>query len=95
MLSLNDMLRELGSVTIRYSAGMYQADSGNVLARGQSECSNSAEGAVWNALRLKRESDAMEQTSVEKRSALGISNLGRVGGGIDVNSIPTAGQDSY
>jgi len=95
MLSLNEMLKELGSVTVRYSGGVYQADSGNLLARGNPECSNTVEGAVWNALLLKRECDAMERGGFNKWSALGISIPGRFGSGIDADTIPTAGQDSY
>ncbi|MDR6481602.1 UNVERIFIED_ORG: hypothetical protein ABIC72_002668 [Burkholderia sp. 1988] len=95
MLSLNEMLKELGSVTVRYSGGVYQAESGNLLARGHPECSNSAEGAVWNMLLLKRECEARERGGSNKRSALGISIPGRFGNGIDADAIPTAGQDSY
>jgi len=54
MESIESMLKELGTVTIRHAAGMYQADSGCVLARGESAPAPTVEGAVRNALDLKR-----------------------------------------
>ena len=86
MLSLDDMLKELGSVTIRYSAGAYLADAGRAFLYGETECSRSVEGAVWNVLLRKREQEA---GCVPNSKRAGIVS------GIQADHVPTAGQESY
>ena len=70
MLPLDDMVKELGNVTIRYSAGTYHADSGRIFSCGEAEYSDSISGAVWNALRLKRECEARDREYAAQSSAL-------------------------
>jgi hypothetical protein len=80
MESLESMLKELGTVTIRHAAGLYQADSGCVLARGEAQPAPTVEGAVRNALDLKRLHEAPYDLPPTRR-------IGATG------EIPTAGQD--
>jgi len=84
MESLESMLKELGAVTIRYAAGMYQADSGFVLSRGESAPAATVEAAVWNALLLKRDIDEFVRHSSQLPATRRIGATGE---------IPTAGQD--
>ena len=84
------MLKELGTVTIRYTAGMYLADSGGSLACGEPECSATVEGAVRNALFLKRQDKAGPFMSY----AIAIP-FRYFSNDAEIGEIPTAGQDSY
>ncbi|WP_027798234.1 hypothetical protein [Paraburkholderia dilworthii] len=54
MLTLDEMVKELGTVTIRHSAGMYHANAVGMISCGDANSSDSISGAVWNALNLKR-----------------------------------------
>lgn len=80
MESLESMLKELGTVTIRHAAGLYQADSGCVLARGEALAAPTVEGAVRNALERKRLYEAPYGLPATR-------HIGATG------EIPTAGQD--
>jgi hypothetical protein len=80
MESLESMLKELGTVTIRHAAGLYQAESGCVLARGEAQPATTVEAAVRNALDLKR----LYETPY------GLAATRRIGA---TGEIPTAGQD--
>src|ERR1044072_5648685 len=80
MESIESMLKELGTVTIRYAAGMYQADSGCALARGEAAAATTVEGAVRNVLDLKR----LYEVHYDLSPTLPIGATGE---------IPTAGQD--
>jgi hypothetical protein len=80
MESIESMLKELGTVTIRHAAGMYQADSGCALARGEAQPAATVEGAVWNALERKRLYETPYDLPPTRR-------IGATG------EIPTAGQD--
>ncbi|MDR6450274.1 hypothetical protein J2794_006415 [Paraburkholderia terricola] len=89
-MKLDDMLKELGTVTIRYTAGMFRADSDCSLTRCEPECSATVEGAVRNALFLKRQNKASPfmnyATAIPFRYFSSEAEIGE---------IPTAGQDSY
>jgi hypothetical protein len=84
MESLETMLKELGTVTIRHAAGLYQAESGCVLARGEALAATTVGGAVWNVLQLKR---LYESGPVSHDGLPATRRIGATG------EIPTAGQD--
>ena len=70
MLALENMLKELGTVTIHYGLGKYQAACGRAFDHREADPSDSVSGAVWNALRLKRESDERDCLYATQRAAL-------------------------
>jgi hypothetical protein len=92
MLPLNETIRELKKVTIRYWDGVYQADDGHVTAGG-----HTPEGAVWNLL-LARRSAPSKSVALDIRDAVtGVPIRTRRydAGGQEIFDIPTAGQDCY
>jgi len=74
------MLKELGTVSIRYHEGMYGASCDGVMQYGEFP-----EGAVWNVLRVKRESAA----------GRGAKTNGQTANASEFGYIPEAGQESY